>query len=763
MGKKEMKVLIIEDSASDASLLTDKLREFKNILCEITTAGSLKESSEMLESGLFDVIFLDLNLPDSRGIETFIKINKNRKESPVIIMTAETELETILKILNTGAQNYIIKGEESAVSLERTVLYSVEREKNIGEIVRAKRIQKESEQKFSSLFFSSSVGLMLARASDGRIMEANRTLEKKFGYTREEVIGKTTIELGLWESKEIRDNVLKAAFNNGPVNGIELRFRDKKGNLIPCLFSIAPIELNNEKCAVSTIVDISEQKKYENELKLNEEQFRSAFEQAAVGIAFTDFAGRFIKLNQRYCDILGYTKEELEGRLFEDITYPENVEKDLMAISSMLKGGLDVYKTEKRYIKKDKTLVWTELTVSLARDRDKKPKYFVAVIEDITERKETKERWQAFSNSVDSCFMMFDERLKLEAANPAAYEYYETLTGQLLKLNIPVLEVLQNIENNEVLNSLKDVIYSGKPHIIDEFKMTFPGMEERYYSMKAFRVGAGMGLIMTNITELKKSELVLKASYEKLMEVDRMKSNFISIVSHEIRTPLTIIKGFTAFLLKESSGPLNAVQKGYVNTLEENTNRLARIINDMVDMSRIERGTFIIEKEERDLAGIIEETLESMKNLVKDKGIELEKMFKLNSAFCRVDKGRIFQALSNLINNSIRFSKKGDRIKLRLENASLAMVPESLKGKFLENKVYYFVSVMDQGIGLDKNNLEKVFDRFYQVENADVRTHAGSGLGLSIARSIVESHGGFIWAESEGLGKGTEICFVLPE
>jgi PAS domain S-box-containing protein len=890
MGGREIQVLVIEHSPSDAALLTQMFGNFKKVSCRITTVTDMNSAEKILGTDSFDVIFQEMNLPDSVSLDNIAKINKLRNITPVILMTMDAGQEGILKSLNIGAQNYIIIGEETAVSLERAVMYSIECEKNIVELRGARRIQdeiinnspvmmfvldekgmvtlsnyksfsaggskgdafvcvnselnmvgcsnsdecagcpitttvkdvlktgvsvhrkeikyavtkdgknedkyllisagkttinggfnvlvsvedvthlkeserriKESEQKFSSLFFSSSAGILLARISDGKIIEANKALEEKFGYKRSEVIGMTAVELDIWENNEIRDNVLKNIFNGLNITGVELNFRNKSGQLVPCLYSASPLIMNGELHVVSTVIDLTEQKKFQRERESNEEKFKGAFEQSAMGMAFIDFDGRFIEVNQRYCDILGYSKDELEGKRFEDITYPDSIENDLIAISAMMKGTLAIYKTEKRYIKKDgRSLVWAELTVSLARDKDKKPKYFVAVIEDIAEKKETKERWQAFSNSVDSCFMLFDTDLKLEAANPAAYKYYETLTGQLLKLNTSAPEVLQHVEDDAMLNTLIDAVKTGDASIVDEYKFIFPGLEERYYSIKAFRVGSGLGLIMTNTTDLKRSEFALKSSYEKLMEIDKLKSNFISIVSHELRTPLTIIKGFTAFLSREKSGPINAIQKEYLNTVEENTNRLARIINDMVDMSKIERGTFVIEKEKWDMVYIMGELFESMRGVVVENGLELKKEFEVDAAFCSVDRGRIFQAISNMINNSIRFSETGGYITLGLQMASPDNVPERFEKNFLKDKIYYFISVKDQGVGIEKNNLEKVFDRFYQVENANVRIHSGSGLGLSIAKNIAEAHGGFIWAESEGIGKGAKICMVIP-
>jgi signal transduction histidine kinase len=255
----------------------------------------------------------------------------------------------------------------------------------------------------------------------------------------------------------------------------------------------------------------------------------------------------------------------------------------------------------------------------------------------------------------------------------------------------------------------------------------------------------------------------LKNNYEKLKEVDQLKSNFISIISHELRTPLTVIKGFTSFLIKESAGVLNDTQKNFVNTIDLNTTRLSRIINDMVDISKIERGIFVIEKESVDLIEILNEAVESMDYIANTCGVTIERDIKIESASIEADKGRLIQAISGILNNAIRFSKRNNKIKVELNYTVIEKLPEKIRTALSKKHAYYCLRVFDYGPGIEKKHIEKIFERFFQIENANVRIHQGVGLGLSIAKNIVETHAGFIWAESEGLGKGSTICMLLPK
>jgi len=322
---------------------------------------------------------------------------------------------------------------------------------------------------------------------------------------------------------------------------------------------------------------------------------------------------------------------------------------------------------------------------------------------------------------------------------------------------------MSGLKNTERYEKYKEVVRTGTPYFLDEYSMRGEGGEERYFSLKAFRVGNGLGLITSDITDLKRSEIILKQSYEKLREADKLKSNFISIVSHELRTPLTIIKGFTSFLEKEAAGGLNETQKNFVSTISSNTERLARIINDMVDMSKIESGIFSIEKERRELVSLINEVVESMRHVAGEKGVFLSAEFSGKNAIAYVDKGRIVQTVSNLINNAVRFSGNGGNVIVSLAAAEKAVLPARIAEKMSEEKNYYHICVRDEGAGIEEKYLDKIFERFFQVESANTRKHQGAGLGLSIAKSIVEAHGGQIWAESDGPGKGAKIQMIIPE
>jgi PAS domain S-box-containing protein len=226
-------------------------------------------------------------------------------------------------------------------------------------------------------------------------------------------------------------------------------------------------------------------------------------------------------------------------------------------------------------------------------------------------------------------------------------------------------------------------------------------------------------------------------------EVARMKDEFLSVVSHELRTPLTAIRGSLGLLASGRMGRLEERGQRMLEIAAQNSDRLVRLINDLLDIEKIESGREEMKREEVELARLVREVLESMQSLAESAGVKLEAT--VGSTPIVADPDRILQVLTNLVSNAVKFSTPGGTVSVRAEAR--------------ENEV--LVSVHDEGRGIPSDKLEAVFERFQQVDSSDAREKGGTGLGLPIARSIVQQHGGRLWAESE-LGKGSTFSFTLP-
>ncbi len=233
----------------------------------------------------------------------------------------------------------------------------------------------------------------------------------------------------------------------------------------------------------------------------------------------------------------------------------------------------------------------------------------------------------------------------------------------------------------------------------------------------------------------------LREANRRLSQLDRMKSNFISIASHELRTPLMIVQGYASFLREQATedmtDDLDMVLKG--------SGKLQRIIDQMTNLNYLDASAAELEEELFVLQDVISEVSKEWQPLVQAKAQTLHTKLPPNPVTVRGDPGKISLVLNNLLNNAVKFTPEGGRIEVSIMHHT---------GKVA-------VAVADTGIGIPKNELNRIFDRFYQVEDHLVRHHGGLGLGLAIAKEVVIQHGGRIWAESVE-NRGSRFVFTLP-
>jgi len=228
-------------------------------------------------------------------------------------------------------------------------------------------------------------------------------------------------------------------------------------------------------------------------------------------------------------------------------------------------------------------------------------------------------------------------------------------------------------------------------------------------------------------------------------EMNKIKSEFVSIVSHELRTPLAIIKEAVGLVFDEITGPISDKQKEVLLKAKDNVGRLSNIIEELLDISRIESGRFRLHYSLVDFNDLLKDSQDFFKRLAEAKGIEIEYSLPKKHLNLFIDVGRINQVLTNLISNAIKFTEQDGKIKIEV--------------KILENKIR--IGIIDTGIGIAKKSLSRLFGKFIQVSGVAGIERKGVGLGLSIAQELVQRHGGEIWAESK-LGVGSKFYFTLP-
>ena len=236
----------------------------------------------------------------------------------------------------------------------------------------------------------------------------------------------------------------------------------------------------------------------------------------------------------------------------------------------------------------------------------------------------------------------------------------------------------------------------------------------------------------------------LRSANERLKELDRMKASFFSMISHELRHPLTVAKGYLELIETGSGGEVTAEMRRYLHIINDNFDHLAEMIDDLLDLSRMESGRYHIQRQAVRPSGIINHTIQAFTASAHEKELGLESQLPESLPLVSADPLRVVQVLTNLLQNAIKFTPNGGTI----------TVSACESGPDVQ------FSVTDTGIGIPPVELNRIFDRFYQVRRDDSNL-GGAGLGLAICKEIIRLHGGRIWAESEE-GHGSRFFFTLP-
>jgi signal transduction histidine kinase len=265
--------------------------------------------------------------------------------------------------------------------------------------------------------------------------------------------------------------------------------------------------------------------------------------------------------------------------------------------------------------------------------------------------------------------------------------------------------------------------------------------------------------------ELAEKNQALQEAYDKLKELDRLKSNFLATVSHELRTPLTSIIGYSDMLATGIAGDLNEEQAEFVETIRGKGDHLLALISSLLDLGKLEQGNLPLDREPLDPSALMDEVAKTLTPQADKKDVRIEVEVEDGLPAVSADPVRLKQVLFNLSENAVKFSPRGERVTLAAraveeatggEDDAMGLVLMAAPARVLE------LSVRDRGPGIPSAEHDKIFDAFYQVDGSSTREHGGTGLGLSIVKRLVEAHGGRVWVESV-VGEGTTFRLTLPE
>lgn len=378
---RPLRVLIIEDSEDDSILTLRALRDVFDVSHErVETSGEMRRA---LRERPWDVVLSDHKLPDFDSFGALAELHESGLDLPFIIVSGTIGEEVAVAAMKAGAHDYLLKGH-----LQR-LAPAIERELNDAAARRQSRINHASLVKLSQAV-EQSADTVYITDMEGRIEYVNQAFEKVTGYGKEEAIGQTPRILKSGRhSQDFYERLWQTILVGGVFQGILIN-RKKSGELYYEEETVTPLKdaVGRVTHFISTGKDITVREQALEELRESEQRFHGTFDQAAVGIAHVSLDGQWLRVNRRLCDIVGYTEEEMLALRFQDITYPEDQGTDAEYTSRLLTGEIPHFSLEKRYIHKDGAIIWINVTVSLVREPSGAPKYFIAVTEDITRRKE---------------------------------------------------------------------------------------------------------------------------------------------------------------------------------------------------------------------------------------------------------------------------------------------------------------------------------------------------------------------------------------
>jgi PAS domain S-box-containing protein len=346
-------------------------------------------------------------------------------------------------------------------------------------------------------------------------------------------------------------------------------------------------------------------------------------------------------------------------------------------------------------------------------------------------------RRQAILTSIADGVVVNDADGQVILVNPAAELILGTPSEQLIGQDFHVLFSVFGAQSRKKANEAMQVLLSSPASEVSKPFKTVMEIDERIVHAHLSPVRTKDGSFLGVVATLR--------DVTKEVEADRAKSEFISTVSHELRTPMTAIKGYTDLLHGEVIGPINSDQKRFLTIIKNNTDRLTALINDLLDISRVETGRVRFEPQAVQIGDVISDVVTALAGQAEAKNQSLTYEIVGGLPEIMGDRDRLNQVLTNLIGNAIHYTSQGGMIEVRAYH--------------VENAVR--VDVRDTGIGIAPDDMGRIFERFYRADHPLVQETSGTGLGLSIVRMFVEMHGGRVWVESQR-NKGSTFTFILP-
>jgi PAS domain S-box-containing protein len=616
---------------------------------------------------------------------------------------------------------------------------------------------------------------VIAQDSDGRVRMWNRGAERMLGWTEKEMLGNlapTALQLHRIPQGEME---ISLARKDGTFADVEVwigTWGDAAGTergTVAILSDLGPYRAMERKLArlEKELVQMTAQEREMRASMQIEQRFRELLEAAPDAIIEVDRKGSIVLLNLAAEKSFGYTREELVGEPIE-ILIPDALRAGHVQhrtrywehpVTRPMGVGLEL-----RGRRKDGSFFPAEVSLSPVKAVD--GFRVTAIVRDISQRRaaeekrrEAEERFRLMVESIkDYAIFMLDPEGRVVSWTAAAQKIKQYVCEEIIGKHCsifypPELRATKPAEDLEIAKAVgKDEQETWR---VRKDGSAFWARIVTHAVRNHAGELVGFSKVVRDLTEAKQAEDRLREMREQHVrelelrnqEVERanqLKTEFLASMSHELRTPLHTIIGFSELLAEELEGPLNEKQKRFTDHIHTDALHLLELINDILDLSKIESGRLELHRETFDLASALEETLSSIRLQGMAKSIRIETKLSIPGPIF-ADRLRVKQILLNLLGNALKFTPEGGEVQVK----------GVLRDGFLE------ISVSDTGIGIPKERHGAIFDKFYQVGSTTKGVREGTGLGLAITKALVQEHGGRIYLESEP-GKGSRFTFTIP-
>ncbi|MCA1442449.1 PAS domain S-box protein [Ensifer sp. IC4062] len=628
---------------------------------------------------------------------------------------------------------------QAAISLENTHLY--------GDL-------QEREAKIRRLVDANIMGVCIWKL-EGEITEANEAFLRMVGYSREDVLSGRVCwrELTPSEWRDRSERAVAELRTIGKFQPFEKEFFRRDGSRVPVLIGGALFEEGGDE-GVAFALDLTERRLAENALRESQENLARTEQFSLVMATHSDLEGRWLKVPPTLCNLLGYTEEELLGRRFHECTHPEDVEAEWKQCSRLIRGEFKSFDLEKRYIRKDGSIVWVYLNASVVLDVNGAPVHFRTYIRDITQRKQqeqalgqSEERYRTLAETATDVILAIDQTSKILFVNGAVEKIFGYSPAEIAGQKITVLMPQRLRHRHE--EAIRRYLESGEKRM-SWSAVPLPGLHkngrEIDLDVSFAEVGTGderfFSGILRDVTERKRTEEALRQTRAELAHVARVATlgEMSASIAHEVNQPLAaVVNSASACLHWLEAQRLQEARRSASRAIAE-----GRRASEIISRIRALANKAPPQKDWLDVNETIHEVIALARGEMQQNGVALETQLASDVPIILADRIQLQQVVLNLMMNAIEALNS-------VEKNTRELLVRSAR----EKSEHVVISVQDSGPGFDPSRLDLLFDAFYTTKPQ------GLGMGLAISRSLIEAHGGRLWATANA-PRGAVFQFMLP-